>query len=91
MEKTGPEEIRFTQQSTISKAEYLDCPERFIAMIEGKMRENLTHFIQHEKIKTISNDFMIEKRLDIYAASPERFWEIVQREAEKIALRYMGR
>ena len=33
----------------------------------------------------ILNGDMIEKRVDLYVASPELFWKIVNKEAERIA------
>ena len=86
-----PEEIRFGTQHTISMAEYRDEPGRFNHMIETRMREELAHFIQNAKVETTETEYMIEKRLELYAATPDVFWEIVHKEAEKIAQRYMNR
>ena len=89
MDIKTPQEIRFTRRITMSKTEYENDPHRFEYLYGDKLREELAHHIQKEKATIIEDDFRIERQLDIYAASPQEFWEIVQREAERIALQFM--
>lgn len=86
---TKPEEIRFGARFCTSKYEQLDNPERWNQVAEEYLRIELAHYLQKYRSETIITDNSAEKRLEIYAASPDLFWKIVRKEAEKIALRYM--
>lgn len=82
------EEIRFTAVFCTSKSEYLKYQNRWEIMAEDHLRQQMAHALQREKAKTISTDDMIEKRLEVYCASPETFWKIVKQEAEIIARQF---
>ena len=55
------------------------------------MREVIAHSIQSVKVETIATPEFFEKRIQLYVASPQEFWEIVNREAKKLAMRFYGR
>lgn len=90
-DKKKPESIRVAQAFRMSRMEFDACPERFTHMSAQRMREQIATFIQHEKCEDTFNDHYVERRLDLYVASPTEFWEIVHREAEEIALKWFGR
>lgn len=91
MEQKRPDDMRVSHVFRMSRAEFDAAPERFTQMSENRMREAIAHFIQHEKGKQTFDDHYVEKRIDLYVASPSEFWAIVHREAEEIALKWWGR
>jgi len=89
-DKNNPEEIRFKTQYTVSNIEYMREPKRVMARAEEFLRMKMAYTIIIKK-KTIINDVnLVDISIDLYVATPERFWEIVNREAEKIATRFMS-
>ena len=86
-----PEEIRFGARFTVSALEYFAEPERAIAMAEESLQREMAYFLRRMRSKMIVDDDrkeFFEMRLEVYAATPEKFWEIVNKEAMKIAERF---
>lgn len=86
-----PDDIRVSHVMRISRHEMAAHPGRFSHMAEREMREAIAHFIQSERVETRTDEFFVEKRIELYVASPSQFWALVNAEAGKIALRYYGR
>ena len=80
-----PEDIRIGAYYCTSKREYAYDPERWEAYAERKLMDEISFLLSRERSKKIDTDTMVEKRIDLYVASPEMFWKIVKEEAEKIA------
>lgn len=82
------EKIRFGAAFACSSREYHYDPERFDKVASERLRLDLAEFIKSEKSETVKVGMRVEKRLEVYAATPKEFWEIVNREAEKIAANF---
>ena len=54
------------------------------AIAMDHIREKIASFISSEKTQKVINDDYCELRLDVYVATPQEFWRIVQAEAERI-------
>lgn len=89
MEQMKPQDIRVGANMCTSKFEYDRDPARWEHYAEIELRERIAHFIQKEQSEKIVTDNMVEKRIDLYVASPDVFWNIVQKEAEKIAFKFI--
>lgn len=73
----------------VSTEELAHSEERTIAQTESAMREELADLLVRTKAKRETHPHYVEFRLDLYVATPEEFWGMVNREAERIAaLRY---
>ena len=88
MNERTPEDILVAYLKRVSRAEYDYLPEMIEARINEELRLNIAEFIRREKAEKDTTDHYHEVRLELYVATPKQFWEIVNREAEKIALRY---
>jgi hypothetical protein len=88
MKNDKAEEIRMGARFCTSKEEYLNNPDRWMHMAEDQLRMKMAYEIQKEKGKIIETDNMIEKRLDLYVATPDTFWGIVRQEAMRIATQF---
>jgi len=84
-----PEDIHLTASIRTSKLEYTYNPDRWNNLVDNKLRLNIADEIMHCKLKIIEIEDMIEKRLDVYVATPDVFWQIVREEAEKIVYHFM--
>ena len=83
--------IKFGSSINFSIKEFERDPDRCKHMANTRLREEVAHFIQKEKGELIEHHDYFEKRLELYVATPEEFWEIVNREAEERAFRYAPR
>ncbi len=72
---------------SVSKIEYADDQERHDYMAKEILRKDLSNLIQKDKTKRFERDHHIEFRLELYVATPEEFWEIVEQRALEIASR----
>ena len=72
----------------VSMAEYESNPDRTRHIVNDYLRKTMADFIIKEKAKELNDDFYKEYRLDLYVATPNEFWKIVEREAHEIASRF---
>ena len=80
--------LEFHKVLRISTVEYEQDKGAFKAAYQQEMREGLAHHIQHARVDlNVTKDF-IEAKLDLYVATPEEFWALVNFQAERIANRY---
>jgi hypothetical protein len=85
------ESIRIFASTCASSREYLADPDRWERYAEEDLMRQLSFLIQRERAETIQTEDRYEKRVDLYVATPDVFWKIINEEAEKIAMRYMRR
>ena len=85
------EDIRICASFCASKREYMEDPGRWDAYAEDHLMKHIAFLLQKEHSELIMTEDRAERRIDLYAASPELFWKIVNQEAEKIAMRFMRR
>lgn len=84
----NPFDIRFYACSTMSKLEHDYSPDRAEEKARREMAERISEVLMKARAtKGVNQDF-VEWRIDLYIATPEQFWEIVQQEARKIAQMY---
>lgn len=85
-----PSELICSHVQRISWLEYTGQKNFWHAEFERRSREAIAHFIQDEKVSTEphENDGYVERRIELYVASPAEFWACVNAKAEEIALRY---
>jgi len=88
MKKLTHENIHCASNYRLSITEYESNPERAEHYANDFLRNSIANFIVNKKAEESRDDFYKEYRLDLYVATPSEFWEIVEREAEKIALRF---
>lgn len=79
-----PSDIRIAANFCTSRIEYDDNPERWEVFAEESLRTKIAHILQRDRSETIKIGDMVEKRLELYVATPDVFWKIVREEAEKI-------
>ena len=80
--------LAFHKVLRVSTVEYEQDKGAFKAAYQQEMREGLAHHIQHARVDlNVTKDF-IEAKLDLYVATPEEFWALVNFQAEQIANRY---
>jgi len=72
-----------------SRHEYLFDQMQWENWAEERLIKEVAFLIQKEHSQKIEEAGMVEKRIDLYVATPEVFWNIVNREAEKIAIQFM--
>jgi len=82
-------DIRIGASYITSKIEREMFRENWEAAAEERLMRELTFLLQKERSTIIEKDDFVEKRIDLYVASPEIFWKIVREEAEKIARMYL--
>jgi len=83
-----PEDIRVTAIHRLPRVEYNINPERSEALARDYLHHRMANFIIHERAEeTIRPDYR-EYRLELYVATPDVFYELVQREAVNLAGRY---
>lgn len=83
-----PDDIRVGHCARISRYEYDSDPARADHHFENNARMAIAEFIRKERGQTAVEEFYVEKRLELYVASPKQFWELVHREAQQLAYRY---
>lgn len=59
----------------------------YVREVENLVRQNFAHHVMTEKMLTIVNEDYVEKRLSLIVATHGEFWELVRREAERLAER----
>ena len=87
----NPSDIRFGAIVCTSRCEYNSNPYRWKHYAEHRIREEMAHYIMEEKSEMEIEKERVEMRLDLYVATPDVFWKIVNKEAEKLAMRFMNR
>lgn len=83
--------IRIGAKYCTSRLEYEHDPERWEVFAEKYLREKIADSLQYEMGEKLESDNIVEKRIDLYVASPEVFWKTVRQEAEKIAEVFMSK
>lgn len=83
--------IRIGATYCTSKYEYNHDHKRWEYFANENLIEQLSSLLSVEHAEIIDKENMIEKRIDLYVASPEVFWRIVKEEAEKIVTRFMNK
>lgn len=83
------EDIRIGGSICTSKYEYANDPDGWERFAEGRLIKEMSFLLARERAEKIVTDDRVEKRIDLYVASPDVFWRIVREEAEKIALQFM--
>ena len=84
-DKERLDENIFECTTEISMPEYKSDSKRWGYETESHMREKLADHLVKIKVKTDIYDFHVAKTLRVYVGTPEEFWELVQKEARKIA------
>lgn len=85
------EDIRIEVSFCTSRREYVDDPGRWDAYAEEHLMKHISFLLQKACSELIITEDRAERRIDLYVVPPEEFWKIVNQEAEKIAMRFMGR
>ena len=88
MDNEKAEDIRMGASYCTSLYEYESDQRRWEHYAEVSLRMQIVNLIQIERSEVIRTDNRVEKRIDMYVASPELFWKTVRIEAEKIAFRF---
>jgi len=83
-EQKNPGDICVHLAYCVSRDEYDHNPNLVEAIALDHIREKIASFISSEKTQKVINDDYCELRLDVYVATPQEFWRIVQAEAERI-------
>ena len=83
-----PEDIHIGAMVRISKREYEDDPKLWDSRIETRLIDKVAARLTRDRCETITTNNMIEKSVDLYVASPEVFWKIVEEEARRIAFNF---
>ena len=83
-----PKDILVGQVERISRAEWDAMPGAMRAELDRRTREAIAHFIQEAKVPTAIGEYQVERRLELSVATPNEFWGVVEREADRIAMRY---
>jgi len=83
-------DIRLSAYVCSSIKEYEEYPERWENMAEEELTNKIALSLARDRAETVKTSDMYEKRVDLYVATPDIFWKIVNEEAEKIAMKYIG-
>ena len=86
-----PEDIRIGASFCTSRSEYMADPDRWEHFADERLIKQVSFLLARERAEKIETDGRVEKRIDLYVASPDVFWKIVKDEAEKIAMRFIPR
>ncbi|MFA5158841.1 MAG: hypothetical protein WC451_06720 [Patescibacteria group bacterium] len=87
----APEYIRVGAAYCTSKREYIVDPKRWEIFAEERLMKEISFLLARERSQRIDLDDRVERRIDLYVASPDTFWRIVREEAEKIARQFWGK
>lgn len=82
-------DIKVGAMQSISLSEFRRHPEECERMMDRNLIEDISTILVHHKAEKIEKENYVIKRIELYATTPEEFWEIVQREAEKIAMWFL--
>ena len=83
--KEDLQKLVFSQVARVSRRQFDINPGEFTALVSNNMREALAHHIQNAKVEKRFGDEVVEARLELYVASPDEFWAVVNHQAERIA------
>ena len=81
-------DIRCSAVHRVSMTEYASNPGRVESYMRSYLWKCIADLIVRHKVKESNDDFYKEYRIDLYVATPNEFWEIVEREATEIAHRF---
>ena len=85
------EDIHIGASFCTSKHEYDASPDRWECFAAERLTKQVSYLLSVDHAEKIVTEARVEKRIDLYVASPDVFWKIVKDEAEKIAMRFMPR
>ena len=86
----NPEYIHLSFSCTTSKVEYNSDPIRWEHFATRELTQHAAHFLAEQHAETIRHEERVERRMDLYVATPDIFWKHVEDEAKKIAMRFMA-
>ena len=86
--KLDTEEIRFGAVAVVSRREYDQDTDRIAHMITDRLRLTMADKLVRERVEKSFTDERVEFRCDLYIATPEKFWQLVNIAAERIAMQY---
>jgi len=78
------ENIKLESSYLITLNEFESDPDLFEHMSERHLRDAISNFIVRERSATHCGEDYIEKRIVLYVASPEKFWELVNERARDL-------
>ena len=78
------ENIKLAASHRISLHGFESDPAFFEHMSERQLRDSVSNFIARERMTTNFGEDYIEKRIVLYVASPEKFWELVNERARDL-------
>lgn len=82
-----PESIRISQCATMSAREMTADPGRAMSMAKQTLREHVTELVLSKAVKQVDvGTNVVHYRMDLYVATPDEFWEIVNAEAERLVM-----
>jgi len=84
MRENYAEKIHYRVARRMSRIEHDFLGDRFIEEVDRKLVDHLRYHMVRGYGKTEQRENYYERHLDVYVASPELFWEIVEKEAEKL-------
>jgi hypothetical protein len=84
MREDHSEKIHYRVARRVSRIEHDFLGDRFIEELDLKLVDDLRYHMVRGYGRTVAKDYYYERHLDVYIASPELFWEIVEKEAEKL-------
>ena len=87
----NPEYIHLSFNRTASKPEYNSDPVSWERFATRELTQHAAHFLAEQHAETLQHSDRVERRMDLYVATPDIFWKIVREESEKIATRFMAR
>jgi hypothetical protein len=82
-----PDSIRYSSMVRISKLEADQDPKWVDHLVKRQLHERMAQHIVGTRGETRLADEFYEVRLELYVATPEEFWAIVNKEALKLAQR----
>lgn len=79
---------------TVSNREVHSYPgghDQFRRMCEDKMRDQIVSYVSdvRAKVEEMPDAFATRYMMDVYIVPSDVFWQLVEREAQKIAVRFM--
>ena len=86
-----PKDIRIGAVICTSNYEYLQNPDAWERKADECLAKELSYMLARERSDKVITEGRVEKRIDLYVASPDVFWKIVRDEAERIAIQFMPR
>ena len=77
------ENIRFRSGFAMTRTEFDADPERAAQLAKERIRARLMKDLAETHVSEAVYEGRVEWTIDLYAAAPEYFWEIVKREINK--------